>query len=230
MQGQIQVRGRGVGTVFDGQAQALAPAAQEEAGVRPSVELARAAQGLTGADLGRALAGVVHEGDGAAVATLDLTQAGQQGHDRGRDVLIDAVQAYKRIEDEQHGLQRRDGGRQSAAIGLDVQAHGGCGDEPQVELGQGEVGVGTEALESLAHHVQSVFSGEQEHAAGAVRCEAIETGTARGDRDGHGQGEERLAGLRFPADGAHRVGTPQVLDEPALLGGAALELMSGQDG
>lgn len=65
---------------------------------------------------------------------------------------------------------------------MDVEA-----DEPAPD-GGGDAG------ESLPHDVQRIFRGEQQAPAGLRRRKPAQARHAAGDRDGHVQGEKRLAG------------------------------------
>jgi hypothetical protein len=42
---------------------------------------------------------VVHEGDGSTVMALQRAQIGEQWCDLAGDILVNRVQAYKRVED-----------------------------------------------------------------------------------------------------------------------------------
>ena len=84
----------------------VAVAAEIEVGIAPGVEFGRSAQSLTGADGAGALPGVVDDGDGDGVTALQFAQEGEQRRDFAADILIDAMQAHERIEDEQPRLQR----------------------------------------------------------------------------------------------------------------------------
>jgi hypothetical protein len=80
------------------------------------MELRGSAQGLTGAYGAGALFGVVDEHDGDGVAPLQLAQEGEQRCHIAADILIDAMQAHERIEDEQ-ALDPGDGGDSIGAVG-----------------------------------------------------------------------------------------------------------------
>ena len=98
----------GGGAMLDGERDAIvAVAAEIEVGIAPGVEFGRSAQGLTGADGASALPGVVDDGDGDCVAALQFAQEGEQRGDLAADILIDAMQAHERIEDQQPRLERR---------------------------------------------------------------------------------------------------------------------------
>ena len=68
------------------------------------MELGRAAERLAGADAAAALPGVMDDEHGHAMPALQLAQEGEQGRDLAAGVLVDAVQAHERIEDEQARL------------------------------------------------------------------------------------------------------------------------------
>ena len=92
--------------MLDGQDDAIVTVAPEiEVGIAPGVEFGRSAQGLTGADGAGALSGVVDDGDGDGVAPLQFAQEGEQRGDVAADILIDAMQAHERIEDQQPRLE-----------------------------------------------------------------------------------------------------------------------------
>ena len=87
--------------MLDGQDDAIvAVAAEIEIGIAPGVELRGAAQGLSGASGRRTFSGMVDEHDGDGVTALQIAQIGEQRSDLATDILIDAMQAYERIEDE----------------------------------------------------------------------------------------------------------------------------------
>ena len=101
--------------MFDGEPQAGAVAAQVEVGVAPGVQLGGAAQGLAGAEVGGALAGMVDEEHGAGEVPLELAQGGEHGGDLGGHVLVDAMQAHEGVEHEERGAQGRRRWRAGAA-------------------------------------------------------------------------------------------------------------------
>ena len=177
-----------------------------------------AAQGLSGAGVGGALAGVVHEQDGGVELALELAQIGEHRRDLGGGVLVDAMQAHEGIEHEQRGPQGRDRLAQAGLVLGQIQTEGRRGDDLEVEGLEPDVGGAGNAHEARAHDVERVFGGEEQHAPGAGRAEAPQTRRAGGDGDGHVEGEERLAALGLAADDADGLGRPEVFDQPAVLG------------
>ena len=130
--------GRG-GAVLDGQRDiaavaGVAVAAEVEVGIAPGMELGGAAQGLAGADVASALLGVVDDDHGDGVAALQLSQIGEQWRHLTAGVLIDAMQTHEGIEHEQARLQVGDGVVEASAVGREIQSHGGCGDDLDVEM------------------------------------------------------------------------------------------------
>ena len=127
----------GGGAMLDGQDDAIvAVAAEIEVGIAPGVEFRRSAQGLTGADGAGSLPGMVDDHDGDGVATLQFAQEGEQRRDIAADILVDAMQAHERIEDEQPRLQPGDGLVETCAVGLEIEAQAGRGDHLDVEFGE----------------------------------------------------------------------------------------------
>jgi hypothetical protein len=178
------------------------------------------AQGLTGADGACALFGVVDDGDGDGVASLQFTQEGKQGRDVAADILVGAMQPHERIKDEQPWLQSGDGLLQPCTVGLEIEAQAGRGDHLDLELGETDAASGTNAFEAAADDVQGVFGGVEQDAARSADREAAQAGDAGGDGDGQIEGEEGFAAFGFAADDADGFFRPQPIDQPALLLGA----------
>ncbi len=132
-------------------------------------------------------------------------------------VFIDAVQAHERIEDQQAWLQVRDGLLEAGAVGCLVEAHGGGGDDVNIQILQITGGRGADALEPAAHDMQGILGGVEQDPARPGHGEAAQAGGARGDRNGQVQGKEGLAAFGFPPDDADGLLGPQAGDEPALL-------------
>ena len=88
-------------------------AAHVEVGVAPSVEFARAAQRLAGADATGAFAGVVDDANGDVKAALQIAQMREQRGDVARDVFVDPAEADEGVEDEELGLEGLDGGAEA---------------------------------------------------------------------------------------------------------------------
>src|SRR6185295_12783434 len=192
-------------------------ATQVEVRVAPRVEFARAAQRLASAHLRAALARMMDEHDGNAVSALELAQVREQRGDLAGVVLVDAVQAHERIEDQEPRAQFGDGLGERVAVALDVEPHRGRGDDLDVEVSERATSGARDAREPLAHDVERVLGGEEQYPAGARDGEAPHTGRARGDRHGEVEREEGLAALRLAADDSDGLITPQLLDEPATI-------------
>src|SRR5262249_20809820 len=94
------------GAVFNGQRESIFALLLEiEIAIAPGVELGRAAQRLTGADAASAFLGVMNDQNGKAMASLQRAKIGEEWRDLAAGVLIDAMQAHERIENEQARLQ-----------------------------------------------------------------------------------------------------------------------------
>ena len=119
------------------------------------------------------------------MAALQFAQIGEQRRDFAAGVLIDAMQAHEGIEDEQARLQLGDGLIKASAVGLEIEPHGGCGDDLDVEIGEREAGGGADAVEPPAHDVERILGGVEQNAPGAWHGEAAQarrpaaTATAR---------------------------------------------------
>ena len=205
--------------MLDGEDEIVAVAAQVEVRVAPGVEFGRAAQRLAGACLAGALAGVVDEHDGDGEPALQLAQVREQRRDLARHVLVDAVQADERIEDEQPWPQVLDGVRETLAIFDEVEAEGRRGDDLDVERGEGGAGAEGDAFEAPPDDVQGVLGREEQDAARLDGREAPEARRSRRHGDGHVEREEGLAALGLTPDDADRLGGPQPIDQPAPIFG-----------
>jgi len=158
--------------------------------------------------------------DGDGMTTLQITQEGEQRRDLAADVLIDAMQAHERIEDEQSRLQPGDGLIETCAVGLEIEAQTGRGDHLDVERGETDTSGGADALETATDDMERVLGGIEQDPAGARDREAPQAGSASGDGDGQIKGEEGFTAFWLAADDADGFFRPQAVDEPALLFGA----------
>src|ERR1700730_5953850 len=219
----------GSGAVLDREGEIIAIAAQIEIGIPPGVELGGAAQGLSGAHAAGALFGMMDDDHGDAVATLQLAQIGEQRRHLAAGVLIDAMQPYERIEDKEARLQFGDGLIEAPAVGLEIEPHGGGGDDLDIEIGDAEARGDTDAIEPLAHDVERILGGVEQNTPGAWHGEAPQARNAGRDRDSKVEGEEGFAAFGLAADEADRLLGPQGVDEPALFPGAIGEAPGGLD-
>ena len=187
------------------------------------VEFGGTPQRLSAAEPGGALTRVVHDSDGNLVGALQVSEIRKDGGDLAGCVFINAVQADKRIEDEQPGSAQGHGlGEAAAVVGL-VEAQRGDVDDLDVGVLERDPGGATDAVEALADDMERILGGIEEDGAGGSHGEAPEAGSTRGDGHSHLQGEKRLAALGLAADDADGLGGPELVDEPAFGGGLLLE-------
>ncbi|MFN8627986.1 MAG: hypothetical protein U0587_18685 [Candidatus Binatia bacterium] len=157
------------------------------------MEFGAATQSLPGPQAAGIFAGVVDQCDGEMMLALKLAQEAEQWSDLAGVVLVDGVQAHKRVEHEQRGIGFLDGFAQLLAAGRVVQTQPCGGDDEQRQVFQSEAAGGGDACESFAHDVQRVFGGKEQHPGGASDREAAEALGAGSDRDGQIEGEKGLA-------------------------------------
>ena len=111
------------------------------------------------------------------------------------------MQPDEGIEDDQPWFQAGDGLLQAGAIGLEVEAETGSGDDLQVEFGEIDRGGGANAVEATADDVQGgVLGGVEQDAPGLLDGEAAQAGRAGGDGDGQVEGKEGFALRRTRAE------------------------------
>ena len=109
------------------------------------------------------------------------------------------------------GPQERDRLAQPVLVLGQVQAHARRGDDLDVERLEPDAGGPGDALQPRAHDVERVLGGEEQHAPGPGGPKPPQTRRAGGDRDGHVEGEKRLAALGLAADDADGLGRPRGL-------------------
>src|SRR5262245_52344821 len=97
------------------------------------------------------------EEDGEAMAALQLAQVGQQWGDLAAGVLVDAMQAHERIENEQKRLEGGYGGGEAAPIGLQIEPERWGGDDLDIEIGERHTSRGGDALEASAHDRRGIL-------------------------------------------------------------------------
>ena len=187
----------------------VALAAQIEIGVAPGVELGGAAQCLTGTDGAGALFGMVDEHDGNGMAALQFAQIGEQRCDLAAGVLIDAVQAYEGIENEQPRLQLGDGLVEAARSASRSRRRVGA-----VMTWMSRSASPTPAAAQMPSSrrrtmCEGVLGGIEQDAAGSAHGKAAQAGDAGGNGDREIQGEERFAALGLAADDADGLFGPQ---------------------
>ena len=161
---------------------------------------------------------------------LEVAQVGEHGGDLGRRIFVDAVQADEGIEHEQRGLQERDRLAQALLVLREIQAHGRSRDDLDVERVERHPGGLRNAHQARPHDVERIFRGEEQDAPGPGGAKPPQTRRAGGDRDGHVEGQKRLAALGLAADDADRLSGPEVFDQPALLWGLDIGGLGGPHG
>ena len=164
------------------------------------------------------------------MGALQFAQVGEQWGDFTASVLVDAMQAHERIEDQQPRRELRDGALQRRAIGRGIEPQRGRGDDLHVQIGELATGGGADALQALAHDVQRILGRVEQHPPRLRHGEVAQARGAGGHRDGEIEGEEALAALGLAPDDAHGLLGPQPGDEPAALLGPRREPPGRLDG
>ena len=179
------------------------------------MELGRAAQGLTAALVGGALAGVMDQRDSGVKLTLQVAQVGEERSDLGGGVFVDAMQANKGVEHEQFRLQLGDRGGQRLPIVVAVEPERRHGDEVHIEAFEVDTGCGGNALQALAHDAGIILGSKHQHGTTLTGWKAAQAGGTGGDGDGKIESEEGFTTFGFAADDSDRLGAPQAFDQPA---------------
>lgn len=134
------------------------------------------------------------------------------------------------IQNQEPGLEGLEGGIQSVPVTLEVEAEGGCGDDVEIEAGEGEAPVLAELGDAVAELGQGVL-GEIDHGGPrGVDLEATEAGGAGGDRDREIQSQPGFTRFCGPSNDADGAGAPQIADEPRRVGRLGIEGMDREGG
>ena len=163
---------------------------------------------------------MVDDGHGDGVAPLQFAQEGEQRCHVAADVLVDAMQAHERIEDQELRPEGGDSLLETRAVGVEIEAQAGRGDHLDVEFGESGTCGGTDALEAAAYDMQRVLGGIEQDPTGPRDREAAQAGCSGGDGCGQIEGEEGFAAFGLAADDADGFLGPQPLDQSAPLLGS----------
>jgi hypothetical protein len=219
--------------VFDGEDELLAETAQGEGRIDPGKEVTGPAQALASGGVATVFACMVDDRDSEVVGALQLAQISKDGSYVTGLVLVDAMEPYEGVKEEQtrrfatHGLVK------AALVVRKVEAYAGRGDDADGKHSETETAVATDAGEPLFDHGRRIFGHVNQDAAGLYDVECIETGGAAGDGDRHIEAEPAFAALGRAANDADTGASPEVLDEPASRGvrlGEVGRTNDGEDG
>jgi hypothetical protein len=185
--------------VLDREEELSAMASDEQEGVGPGEEVARAAEALPRVT-GAVLAGVVDDEHGDVVGPLQLAQVAKERGDLPGVVLVDAVQPDERVEDEEPRRVARYGVTEPSLVMLAVEAERGGEDEVHGQCGKVEAAIAADAFEARLDHGRGVLRHVQEDTPGVANVEATEARLAARDGERHFEREPGLATLRGAAE------------------------------
>jgi hypothetical protein len=228
---EAQAEGRRCGgtAVLDDEDAIVAVAGEVEAGIEPGGEVAGAAKLLGGVCGGR-LAHVVHEQDRDVVLALQGAKRAEHGRDIARAVFVESGdQADEWIEDEEAGFVAGDGAVEAAEMDLVVEPELGDIEQEQRRLGEVEATSAGDAIEAQAQVGRWVLGAEEQHGTWVWRREPAERWGAGGDRKRELGGDPGLERLGRATEQPDRRAGEQLVDEPALLAGARLDLVDAAD-
>jgi hypothetical protein len=180
--------------------------------VGPGMEIAGASKGLSemGPD---GFAHVVDEDDGHVVPSLQLAQVPEQSRDICRTILVEPMESYQRVEQEEPGAEALEGGGKKFLIGGLVEPDDGSGDDVDIERIEVDAAVQADPREASAHVGQIIFSEVDESGAGVPHSEVTEARGSRGEADGHVEAEPTLCALGRSAQDSDATG-PYLIDAP----------------
>lgn len=199
--------------------------------ITPGVQVPRAAQRLAVRAAGAGVfAQMVDEDEREAVLALERAELAEERGDFPGRVLIDPMQAHKRVEQEEARVIAVEGGAQPGAIARGIEAEGRCDDQAEVEVAEPEAACGRDGGEARAQVGGRLLGAVEEHRPRLRHGEVAEGRGAARDRDGEIEGEPGLAALRGTPDHADALRAPEALDEPGAPGALARHRGGGEDG
>jgi hypothetical protein len=188
--------------VLDREEELSAVASDEQEGVGPGEEVARAAEALPRVTHGAVLAGVVDDEHGDVVGALHLAEVAEERGDLPSVVLVDAVQSHERVEDEEPRCVLRHGVAETSLVMVAVETERGGEDEVHGQCGKVEAAMAADAFEARLDHGCGVLRHVEEDAPGVSDIEEAEARLAARDGERHLEREPGLATLRGAAEDA----------------------------
>lgn len=159
--------------------------------------------------------GVVDDGDGEVVGSLQVAQIAEYGSYIGGLVFVDAVEAHERIEQEQARCVSPHRLGEALLVAEQIEPHRRCCDDADRKSDEVETSVTAEPFEALLDDGRGVFGHVDQRGTGFGDGEGIQAGRATGDRDGEIESEPALSQFRGSSYAADAGASPEGLDEPA---------------
>jgi hypothetical protein len=208
---------------------AIALRSEIQSGVDPSMEVTGSAQGLPGPS-GSVLAHVMNDDDGEVVSTLALSQEREEVGDIAGQILVLAMKAHQRIEQEQSRPDLLYRVIEPPAIALEIESESRGGDDVDGKRGEIEVALTAESSETLPDEGGMILGEIDEHGARIMDLEATEAGCSRSDREREIEAEPSLP--QFGVSGQEPDGgtSPERLDEPSFVRLGLVDVRDVADG
>jgi hypothetical protein len=147
-------------------------------------------------------------------STRELAQGREHGRDLGGVILVDALKANVRVQDEQLGSVACEGLSKPVEMLFAVEPERRLEDELDVESVEVCSASTSDAVDALADLFRRVLGSIDEHTTALSDLETIETGSSGSDSDGDIESEPGLARFGSAADDADRALAPQAIDQP----------------
>jgi hypothetical protein len=200
-------------TMLAGEDEITASSTQVEIRIAPGMEVGATSK-RKARFVGGVLAGVMDEDDGKAESTRELAQGREHGRDLGGVILVDALKANVRVQDEQLGSVACEGLSKPVEMLFAVEPERRLEDELDVESVEVCSASTSDAVDALADLFRRVLGSIDEHTTALSDLETIETGSSGSDSDGDIESEPGLARFGSAADDADRALAPQAIDQP----------------
>jgi len=160
---------------------------------------------------------------------LQLAERAKHGRDLGRRILIDAGDAYERVEDEKARTVLIEGGFEAPEVFRVLESQRIDIEQIERDPLHGETPTLGEAIEPCPERWRGVIGPEEEHRTGFAHTVATESRCARGHAESNVGSEPCLEMFRRCPEQTHSFSKPQILDEPEGLRILKFDLIDATD-
>lgn len=148
------------------------------------MEVGAAAECLAGVPAS-ALGHVMDDDEGEVVAAVEFAEEAEEAGDVGGAVLVEAVKADQGIEEQEAGLEGREGLVEGTLVVEAVEAETRSRDDVKVEGAEGEPPVSAQVSYTVPNAREGILGEIDDGGARAHDLEVTEAGGTGGDGDGY---------------------------------------------
>jgi hypothetical protein len=152
--------------------------------------------------------------DSKVVDAFQSSKLSEEARDLRCRVLVDALDANKRIENEETGPDVLDSSDKALEIILDIKAKDGRRKQEKIEIVKRNPTMITQAGDTLEGTFGGVLGKKEEHRSRVGNREGVEAWCGRRHTDGDIESHPGFTAFRMAAKDTDTGGSPQGLDEP----------------